>query len=155
MSAPWRYRCPEGHTRIERLADERAHRCKSCQTVYAGPPIDAKDVDEFPVGREVLREAADIGSETILESITEIADDPARNWIQTREIATDVGADPRQVGQILSNLEAHGHVERLQDKAHPSWALEADGRASADPRAIGLLVLVVGLIATFVAGVIL
>ncbi|AHG00942.1 hypothetical protein HALLA_12255 [Halostagnicola larsenii XH-48] len=152
MADPWRYRCPKGHSNIERHTAENAHRCNSCHVVYAGAPVDAKEVDGFPVEREIIREKKEIGPKTVLESLLEIADDPVRNWIQTREIAADVGADPRQIGQILSHLEDDGRVERLPDKTHPCWSVAGDARATADPRTIGLLVLVIGLVATIVAG---
>lgn len=47
--SPWTKRCPNGHTSIEKRTTMNETVCVSCGLRWKGGPIDARDVDGFPV----------------------------------------------------------------------------------------------------------
>lgn len=53
--SPWARRCPNGHTSVTKRSTLNETVCVSCGLRWKGDPIDARDVDSFPVnGVEVI-----------------------------------------------------------------------------------------------------
>lgn len=102
MTDPWRLRCPQGHAAIE--VYQSRHYCESCGNWYDGTPHDAKHV-EFPVDDEPL---VDDDRDSVLEALVDQCRGGGRDWVRAR----DLGARPRQIGQLLSRLEDDGVVDR-------------------------------------------
>lgn len=46
---PWVERCPKGHAGIRWVHTLGLTRCRSCGVFYAGRPVDARDVESFPL----------------------------------------------------------------------------------------------------------
>ena len=47
--AEWRWRCPKGHVTLRRHVRSDSYRCRRCEEIYEGSPVDAQQVDGFPL----------------------------------------------------------------------------------------------------------
>lgn len=105
---PWRFRCPMGHTSI-RIYSE-TYRCESCGVTYEGEPIDATEVDEFPIDEAARPESREkVDDDEVLEALVDVCQDPTRTWAKSRDL--DVGHS-RQIGIALARLHEDGLVRR-------------------------------------------
>ena len=53
--SPWAKRCPNGHASVSKRTRLNETVCSTCGLRWKGGPIDARDVDGFPVdGVEVI-----------------------------------------------------------------------------------------------------
>jgi len=107
MGEPWTKRCPEGHSTI--IKREYGYWCESCDRRYAGKPVDAREVDSFPVSGEAVTPAVEKAERrAVLADIIRITDRPTRSAAKARELTE---GDGRDIASTLHEMREGGLVE--------------------------------------------
>lgn len=112
MSSAWRTRCPEGHSNIESRKGPY-YICLSCETRYAGEPLDAAE-HEFPVEGRKREEELPSRFEVLTELVRLYEE--GRTEIKAKEL----GHKPSAANH-LGRLRQRGLVEKRSRARGSSW----------------------------------
>jgi len=128
MSA-WQHRCPEGHATLVSRAG--GYRCEPCDVIYEGDPIDATEVDGFPVERDVpYRETGDRAD--VLREVIDNVDSHDRDFVQTVHLPDSLGSG-KQVGAVLQHMAKDGLIRKVgRSSERCRWEPTEAGRAAAN-----------------------
>jgi hypothetical protein len=124
---PWTQRCPQGHTNIAPRSN--GYRCESCETIYGGDPVDAREVEDFPVASH--GELPSIEPRDLLETIVDVTAPETRTRVKMPHL--DMGSQQQRTAAAMKLVDA-GLLRRVRTSdSQPDWYQPtAEGRRVAE-----------------------
>jgi hypothetical protein len=109
----WTQRCPQGHVNI--APRDNGYRCETCETIYAGDPVDARQVEDFPVPSR--GELPSIDASDLLDAIVEITGQRTRTRVKMHHL--DLGSQQQRAAAATKLVDA-GLLRRVRTSSSQS-----------------------------------
>lgn len=111
----WTQRCPQGHVNI--APRDNGYRCETCETIYGGDPVDARQVEDFPVASH--GELPSIEPRDLLQTIVDVTATETRTRVKMPHL--DMGSQQQRTAAATKLVDA-GLLRRVRtSSSQPDW----------------------------------